>query len=329
MCMEWINTFEAALKEHDYEQCIRLLEVRSELSIQDDFQLGNVAAIAGDYFAEVAQHEQARQEYLEAVSAYEQTLKRQPDDTAILENKSLVLLKLANSQQRLAQQAESLHTCQEAIAVCNKVLVKALITKGNAMQQLASLQTRLAQPTEALQSYQEALKAYNDSLTLNPDNEPALNNKGSALAKMGDLQTEINQQEASTSYQEAIAVYDRVLALNPDNVSALNNKGTAARNLGNLQTDLARQKEALLSYQEAIKAYDQALSRAPDFLLALYNKALALIALGDLRLDLSQEQEALKSWQEALSVLHRGLEIAPDYERIRSLRDWLQESRDI
>jgi tetratricopeptide (TPR) repeat protein len=331
--VEWCQVFEQALQQSRYEQCRTLLEVRSELSIQSDFQLGRVSHAEGDYFAQLARYPEAKQEYLEAVTAYEQALRFTPDNIAALNNKGNALAKVGDLQTRLSQHTEALLSYTQAIAAYNTTLtlvpgdIYALNNKGNVLQSQGNLQTRLAQHSKALQSYTEAIVAYNSTLALAPDYINALINKGSVLLRMGDLQTQLAQHsQALQSYTEAIAAYNSALTLVPDNIYALNNKGLALQNLGNLQTRLAQHSQALQSYTEAIAAYNSALTLAPGYIHALNNKGLALQRLGDLQTRLSEYTEALLSYTEAIAAYNSALTLAPDYIEILNNKGLALES---
>lgn len=86
----------------------------------------------------------------------------------------------------------------------------------------------------------------------------------------------------------------------------------------------------LLKYAEleAIASCNQALNRAPDHIYAHNNKGLALQSLGNLQAGLSQQEEAIKNYEAALAEFNRSLEIAPDDEKVRNIRDELQELLD-
>jgi tetratricopeptide (TPR) repeat protein len=331
--VEWCQVFEQALQRSRYEQCRSLLEVRNELSIQSDFQLGRVSHAEGDYFAQLARYPEAKQEYLEAITAYEQNLRFTPDNIAALNNKGNALAKVGDLQTRLSQHTEALLSYTQAIAAYNSALtlvpgdIYALNNKGNVLQSQGNLQTRLAQHSKALQSYTKAIVAYNSTLALAPDYINALTNKGSVLLRMGELQTQLAQHsKALQSYTEAIAAYNNTLTLVPDDINALNNKGLALQSLGNLQTRLAQHSQALQSYTEAIVAYNSALTLAPDYINALNNKGLALQRLGDLQTQLSEHTEALLSYTEAIAAYNSALTLAPDYIEILNNKGLALES---
>ncbi|MGD1910583.1 MAG: hypothetical protein ACFB2X_06945, partial [Rivularia sp. (in: cyanobacteria)] len=84
---EWVEEFEKVLELSRYDECRVLLEIRNELVIQDDFELGRVSLAGGDYFATLAQHQQAKQEYLEAIALYDKVIKVAPDNIDANNNK--------------------------------------------------------------------------------------------------------------------------------------------------------------------------------------------------------------------------------------------------
>ncbi len=116
-----------------------------------------------------------------------------------------------------------------------------------------------------MQSYTEAIAAYNSALTLAPDYINALNNKGSALQRLGNLQIWLSQySEALQSYTEAVTTYNSALTLAPDKIYVLNNKGLALKCLGDLQAELSQQQDAIHSWQSALAAFTRCLEVAPS-----------------------------------------------------------------
>ncbi|MBD2297204.1 tetratricopeptide repeat protein [Nostoc sp. FACHB-190] len=316
---EWVEVFDKALRLSRYEQCRSLLEVRSGLIINSDFQLGRMSQFEGDYYAQLARYSEAQTEYLEAVAAYNQKLTITPNDTATLNNKGLALQSFGDLQTQLAEYLQALQAYNEAIAAYDQALHLApddnevLNNKGIALRSLGNLQTQLAQHPQAIQSYTDAIATYNQALTLVPDDNYALNNKGVALESLGDLQTQLAQHsQAIQSYTDAITAYEQALNLAPDNNYALNNKGIALQNLGNLQTQLAQYPQAIQSYTDAIFVYDQALRLAPDYINGLNNKGVALQNLGDLQTRLAQHPQAIQSYTDAIFAYDQALRLAPD-----------------
>ncbi len=329
--VEWVEVFDEVLQQSCYEQCRTLLEVRGELSIQSEFQLGNVSHSEGKYFAQLARYVEANQEYLEAVVAYNRTLRFAPDDINVLNNKGLVLESLGDLQSQLAQHQVALEHYHQAIAAYDQILtfapndIDALNNKGDLLLSLGDLQSQLAQHQAALESYYQAIAAYDQIITHTPDDTCTHNNKGLALQSLGDLQTELAQhQPALKSYTEAITFYDHAFTLDPNNIQALNNKGLTLKNLGDLQTKLVKHSdvsysEASQSYIEAIATYDRALILAPNYIKALNNKGLTLSSLGELQTQLAKHSEASQSYIEALVTYDRALTLAPtDIDTLKS-----------
>lgn len=116
---EWVDDFYKALKLSRYDECRVLLEIRNELVIQSDFELGSVSQSEGDYFANLAQYQQAEQEYKEAIASYNQALNRAPDYINAHNNKGLALQSLGKLQAGLSQQEETLKNYQAALAEFN------------------------------------------------------------------------------------------------------------------------------------------------------------------------------------------------------------------
>ncbi|MBW4545854.1 MAG: tetratricopeptide repeat protein [Symplocastrum torsivum CPER-KK1] len=235
---EWVEVFDAALKLSRNDQCRTLLEVRSDLLIQNDFYLGRISQSEADYFASLARYEEAKQEYLEAIAAYEQDLSLIPKDTATLNNKGTTLFKLGELQVRLALYPEALHSYQQSLEAYNQALhltqddADAHNNKGNALLGLGNLQARLSQYPEALHSYQQALAAFDQALNLVPNDNYAHNNKGNALLGLGNLQARLSQYpEALHSYQQALAAFDQALNLVPNISGSFQQQGECARKI--------------------------------------------------------------------------------------------------
>jgi len=93
---EWSEVFKIALDHSDYEHCRVLLAVRNVLTVGTEMKLGEVSLCEGDYFLHLAQYEKARQEFTEAITAYDRALERAPDDVRIQHNKGLALQSLWN-----------------------------------------------------------------------------------------------------------------------------------------------------------------------------------------------------------------------------------------
>jgi hypothetical protein len=77
---EWCEVFKTALDHSDYEHCRVLLAVRNVLTVGTEMKLGEVSLCEGDYFFYLAQYEKARQEFTEAITAYDRALEQAPDN---------------------------------------------------------------------------------------------------------------------------------------------------------------------------------------------------------------------------------------------------------
>ena len=62
---------------------------------------------------------------------------------------------------------------------------------------------------------------FDKALAINPNNTAALNNKGLALAKLGNT-------------NESIVFFDKALEINPNDVYALNNKNSTLEELSKI-----------------------------------------------------------------------------------------------
>ncbi|WP_445249687.1 hypothetical protein [Microcoleus sp. OTE_8_concoct_300] len=316
---EWKEVFKEASRLSRYRECESLLEVRGELWIKSDFRLGRISQSEGDYYAHLARYAEAKQEYLEAVAAYDRFIILTPDDEATLNNKGIALGCLGKLQADLSEFEDAKQSYSEAIAAFNSALliapdfIAALNNKGNALQRLGELQARISEFEDAKQSYSEAIAACNSALLIAPDDIAALNNKGNALRCLGDLQAGLTEFEAAKqSYSEAIAAFDSALLIAPGYIAALNNKGKALQSLGNLQARLSEFEGAKQSSCEVIAAFNSALRIAPDDIAALNNKGIALRCLADLQAQLSEFEDAEICYCEAIAAFNSALLIAPD-----------------
>jgi tetratricopeptide (TPR) repeat protein len=315
---EWEEVFRKALRLSRYGECELLLGVRDELWIKSDCWLGIISKSEGDYYAWLARYVEARQEYLEAVAAYNSALLIAPDDINALNNKGNALQSLGDLQAKLSEFEASKLSYFEAIAALNSALlivpddIDVFKNKGIALKCLGNLQAKLSEFEASKLSYFEAIAAYNSALLIAPDYINALNNKGNALRVLGKLQARLSEFEtAKQSYFEAIAALNSALLIAPDAICVLNNKGNALQGLGKLQAQQSEFKVAKQSYFEAIAACNSSLLIAPD-ICALNNKGKALLSLGDLQAQLSEFEVAKQSYFEAIAALNSVFIIAPD-----------------
>ena len=107
---------------------------------------------------------------------------------------------------------------------------------------------------QKLGRFDEALADYNKVLSLKPDCEVALNNRGNVLQELG-------------RFDEALVDLDRAISIKPDYEVALNNRGNVL--------------QALRRFDDALDDYEKAISHNPDYADAQWNKGLQLLLLGE------------------------------------------------
>jgi len=226
---EWVEVFEQALQLSHYDLCGVLREVRNELqtdklSVRGRVAQGRVSQAEGDYLSTLSRYNEARQEYEEAIAAFDAALTLAPNDVGAHNNKGSVLRSLGDLQSRQAQYPEAAKSYQNSIAAFDAALtlapndVGAHNNKGNVLQSLGDLQSRQAQYPEATTSYQNSIAAYDAALTLAPDLVEAHNGKGSLLATLGLLQAQSGDVAGAVrSLRAAVAEWSRSLEIAPGN----------------------------------------------------------------------------------------------------------------
>jgi tetratricopeptide (TPR) repeat protein len=171
---EWVEVFDSALSRSNYALCRILIQVRNELLVKTKFELGRLSQLVGNYFAKLARHNEARDEYLESISAYDEALKRAPDLVEAHNDKGLALQSLGDLQAALSQHQEALSSYTASISAYDEALkrapddVGAHNNKGLALQSLGDLQAALSQHQEAMNCYEIALKEFRISLKIAP-----------------------------------------------------------------------------------------------------------------------------------------------------------------
>lgn len=156
----------------------------------------------------------------------------------------------------------------------------------------------------------QALRHIDLALRINPNNIPALNNRGIALREL-------------KRFEDALASYDRALALWPDYAEALLGQANALKELQRFEEALASYDRtlglrpdwvdahvhrgnvlhALKRFEEALASYDHALALQPDLAEAHANRGSAL--------------HELMRFDEALASHDRALALRPDYAEAR------------
>src|SRR6266567_2481396 len=148
--------------------------------------------------------------YEEALAAYEQAIRLDPDDVTAYYKKSAALIKLKRYE-------EALITLEQAIRL-DPNYARAYTDKGAILNQFGR--------------YEEALIALEQAIRLDPNDVFAYNNKGHALSGLG-------------RYEEALIALEQVIRLDPNNALAYNNKGHALNQLGRYEEALSILEQAI------------------------------------------------------------------------------------
>ena len=202
--------------------------------------------------------------YIEAVQAYNEAIKIDPEYAAAWNNKGLALDEMGEYEEAILAYEEALKLDPE--------YADAWYNKGNALYSQGE--------------YQEAIEAYDEAIKLHPEDAEAWNNRGVALRGQGKCAEAImaydeairldsehadawynkgNALQEQRKYAEAIVAYDEAIRLDSEHANAWYNKGNALYYQG--------------KYDEAIRAYYEAIRLDPECNPALDNRDLALEAL--------------------------------------------------
>ncbi|PHX55606.1 hypothetical protein CP500_010030 [Tychonema bourrellyi FEM_GT703] len=221
--------------------------------------------------------------YEEAIKAYDEALKGNPDKPEeIWNSRGLALSKLEKYQ-------EAVDSYDKALAIRpNDADADALNLKAIALEKLNKLD--------------DAIATYDRAIKIAPKNHTILNNRGLALYNKGKIEEglkdiekslELDPQDYNTwyskgiffhklkKYKEAVVAYDRAINIKPGLPETWVIRGHAL-------VDLQRYKEAVYSYDEAIR-------NKPDYLEGWVGK-------GRVLRDLSRYEEALTAHDKALEL---------------------------
>ncbi|HYO91952.1 MAG TPA: hypothetical protein VEQ40_09960, partial [Pyrinomonadaceae bacterium] len=119
---EWVEVFNRAFEKSRYRFCAELLDVRQEMTINSDFDIGRVSQVEGEYFFTLSRYDNAWQEYMESIHAYDREISRNPDFAMAHNNKGITLIKLGELQAETAMHQAAAANYQEAIATFGIVL---------------------------------------------------------------------------------------------------------------------------------------------------------------------------------------------------------------
>lgn len=196
-------------------------------------------------------------QYQQAINYYDHGLKKLPNTKGQIRNFEPVWLKKAKAQRQLNQYEEALETCSIALK----------------HYQSPQLWNCKALTLYSLERYESAIAAYDQAISIAPDDVWLWNNRGEAYAKLAKV-------------DRAIFDFNEAIALAPAKSFVPWN------NLGKLYF---QQRD----YTKAIEAYEQALTVKPDYLPAL-------IGLGN-------AQKSSKLYDSAADSYNEALRIDPDY----------------
>jgi len=216
--------------------------------------------------------------YEEALAAYEQTIRLDPNDFYAYFSKGLALGNLKRYEEALAAYKQTTRLNPNyAYAYFGKKLAFGNL-KSYELDLIVYEQAIHLNPNDAstyygkgnilrkLKHYEEALRTYNQAIRLDPNFASAYYGKGNIF---NDLKR----------YEEALTAYEQVIRLDPTHAYAYYGIGDA---LHYLKYD-----------EEALTAFDQSIRLDPNFALAYYGKGIALR-------DLKRYEEALTAFDQAI-----------------------------
>ncbi len=221
--------------------------------------------------------------YEEAIAAYDQATRLNPNDAFAYYNKGVALGCLRHYEEAVVAFDQAIRLNLYNTSIYND--------KGYALNEL--------------KRYEEAIVACDQAIRLNPNYAFAYGNKGYALNEL-------------KRYEEAIAVCDQAIRLNPNYAFAYGNKGYAFVELKRYKkaiavcdqaihlhpnyfyayTNKGRALNELKRYEEAIVACDQAIRLNPNDVRAYYNKGRAL--------------NELKRYEEAIVACDQAIRLNPN-----------------
>ena len=202
-----------------------------------------------------AAHAEMRR-FADAITAYDASLRLQPDYDEALSNRAAALIELKRFDEALASIDHALRIRPDfALGHANRgVVLKGL---GRWQEALESYERACAYaPADAgnhynranllrdMRRFDDAVSAYDDAIRCNPGFAEAYSNRGNTIQQIGRL-------------NEALASYDQAIALNP-------NFADAYVNSGNILHLLRRMQDAADSYAQALRAdsgHGEALTR--------------------------------------------------------------------
>lgn len=181
-----------------------------------------------DYWMDRAENLTHNGSIEEAISAYDEALKIEPENTTIL-------IRKASDLNLVGRANESLETYQKALGILDQEL-KENQSNAEAWQAKAGILRSLNRQSESTQAYEMALGAYDRRLEKNPDDADAWLRKAKVLHILG-------------RWDEARVAYDNATNATPDDYEAWWEKGQFLSSTGDIN--------------ESMKAYDKAIELIP------------------------------------------------------------------
>lgn len=201
----------------------------------------------------------------EAISAYDEALKIEPENTTILTRK-------ASDLNVVGKANESLEIYQKALALLD-VELKKDPNDAEAWQKQAGVLRTMNRQEESNQAYEKALEAFNKRTDKDPKDLDAWLKKASVLNILG-------------RWDEAQAAYDKATEISPQNYEAWWQKGQFLSYTGDIN--------------ESMEAYDRAIELIP-----INDTALLTVALMDKSEELAAAgrwEDALAAQEKALEL---------------------------
>ncbi len=219
--------------------------------------------------------------YEEAIAAFDQAIRLDPNDNFAFNIKGLALYELGRNEEAIAAFDQAIRLDPNNSAAYNN--------KGASLDELGR--------------GEEAIAAYDQAIWIDPNISVVYNNEGDALYEL-------------KRYEEAIAAFDQAIRIDPNDITAYNKKSAALNGLERYEEALVacdqairidpndsvayNKKSAALNglkrYEEALVACDQAIRIDPNNSVAYNNKGDALYVL-------LMYQEALDAYNQAIKLL--------------------------
>jgi tetratricopeptide (TPR) repeat protein len=212
----------------------------------------------------------------EAIAAYDEALKIEPENTTIL-------IRKASDLNIMGKANESLEIYQKALGLLDQEL-KGNQSDAEAWQEKAGILRSLNRQNESTQAYEKALESYDSRIEKNPKDVDAWIGKGNALTNLG-------------KWDEAGDAYNKAIEIDPQDSRAWGRKAEVIGRIGDIN--------------ESMEAFDKAIELLPPNKtreLSAYwmSKAEVLAFAGT-----SDESQRTVRLEEALEAINHSLELDP------------------